>query len=39
MLRDHGVPPERTRFCATSATRDARNAAVFVEGVRERLWA
>ncbi|KRF36841.1 Ppx/GppA phosphatase family protein [Nocardioides sp. Soil805] len=37
MLRDLGVPPERTRFCATSATRDARNAAVFVEGVRARL--
>jgi exopolyphosphatase/guanosine-5'-triphosphate,3'-diphosphate pyrophosphatase len=25
------------RFCATSATRDAANAQVFVEGVRERL--
>ena len=25
------------RFCATSATRDARNAAVFAEGVRRRL--
>jgi exopolyphosphatase / guanosine-5'-triphosphate,3'-diphosphate pyrophosphatase len=37
VLRAHGVPPERTRFCATSATRDARNAAVFVDGVRERL--
>ncbi len=37
VLREHGVPPERTRFCATSATRDARNAAVFVEGVRARL--
>ena len=35
LLRDHGVT--RLRFCATSATRDARNAAVFVEGVRERL--
>lgn len=37
LLRDHDVPPERTRFCATSATRDARNAAVFVDGVRARL--
>jgi exopolyphosphatase / guanosine-5'-triphosphate,3'-diphosphate pyrophosphatase len=37
VLRAHGVPPERTRFCATSATRDARNSAVFVEGVRARL--
>ena len=35
LLREHGVT--RVRFCATSATRDARNAAVFVEGVRERL--
>jgi exopolyphosphatase / guanosine-5'-triphosphate,3'-diphosphate pyrophosphatase len=27
----------RIRFCATSATRDARNAQVFTDGVRERL--
>ena len=27
----------RIRFCATSATRDARNAEVFTKGVRERL--
>jgi exopolyphosphatase / guanosine-5'-triphosphate,3'-diphosphate pyrophosphatase len=27
----------RIRFCATSATRDARNAGVFAEGVRARL--
>ncbi|HET7067586.1 MAG TPA: Ppx/GppA phosphatase family protein [Nocardioides sp.] len=27
----------RIRFCATSATRDAANAEVFTEGVRERL--
>jgi exopolyphosphatase/guanosine-5'-triphosphate,3'-diphosphate pyrophosphatase len=27
----------RVRFCATSATRDARNAQVFTDGVRERL--
>jgi exopolyphosphatase/guanosine-5'-triphosphate,3'-diphosphate pyrophosphatase len=37
MVRDHGVPPDRVRFCATSATRDAGNAAVFAEGVRRRL--
>ena len=27
----------RVRFCATSATRDARNAEVFTDGVRARL--
>ena len=37
VIREHDVPPERTRFCATSATRDARNAAIFAEGVRLRL--
>ena len=37
LLREHDVTPDRIRFCATSATRDARNAAVFTEGVRERL--
>ena len=35
MIRAHGV--DRVRFCATSATRDARNAEVFTAGVRERL--
>jgi exopolyphosphatase / guanosine-5'-triphosphate,3'-diphosphate pyrophosphatase len=30
-------PVERIRFCATSATRDASNAAVFAAGVRARL--
>jgi exopolyphosphatase/guanosine-5'-triphosphate,3'-diphosphate pyrophosphatase len=35
LIRAHGV--DRVRFCATSATRDARNAAVFTDGVRERL--
>jgi exopolyphosphatase/guanosine-5'-triphosphate,3'-diphosphate pyrophosphatase len=35
MIREHGA--HRIRFVATSATRDARNAHVFVEGVRERL--
>jgi exopolyphosphatase/guanosine-5'-triphosphate,3'-diphosphate pyrophosphatase len=35
LIRAHGV--SRVRFCATSATRDARNAAVFTDGVRERL--
>lgn len=29
--------PERVRFCATSAARDAANAGDFVRGVRERL--
>jgi exopolyphosphatase/guanosine-5'-triphosphate,3'-diphosphate pyrophosphatase len=37
VLADHGVPPERTRFCATSATRDAANGDVFAQGVHERL--
>lgn len=37
LIRAHHVPPERIRFCATSATRDATNAADFVAGVRERL--
>ena len=36
-IRGHGVPVERTRFCATSATRDSGNSAVFAEGVRRRL--
>ncbi len=37
VIRSQGVPPERVRFCATSATRDASNSAVFAEGVRRRL--
>ncbi len=37
ILREHGVSVERTRFCATSATRDAANGEVFTDGVRERL--
>jgi exopolyphosphatase/guanosine-5'-triphosphate,3'-diphosphate pyrophosphatase len=36
-IRAHGVPTERIRFCATSATRDAGNSDVFAEGVRRRL--
>ncbi|GAA1935434.1 exopolyphosphatase [Nocardioides hwasunensis] len=36
-IRRHAVSPQRVRFCATSATRDARNADVFREGVRRRL--
>ena len=36
-IREHGVPPERVRFVATSATRDAENRADFVGGVREIL--
>ncbi len=35
LVRAHGV--SRVRFCATSATRDADNAATFVEGVVARL--
>lgn len=35
LIRRHGA--ERVRFVATSATRDAENAAVFTAGVRERL--
>jgi exopolyphosphatase/guanosine-5'-triphosphate,3'-diphosphate pyrophosphatase len=37
LILEHGVQPERTRFVATSASRDASNAAVFVAGVRDRL--
>jgi exopolyphosphatase/pppGpp-phosphohydrolase len=37
LIRAHDVPPERVRFVATSASRDASNAAVFVAGVRDRL--
>ena len=37
VIGSHGVPPALMRFCATSATRDASNAAVFTEGVRRRL--
>ena len=37
LVRAHGVPPERVRFCATSATRDSANGDVFTAGVRERL--
>lgn len=32
-----GLHPDRLRFVATSATRDAANAAEFVAGVRDRL--
>jgi len=35
LIREHGVT--RIRFCATSATRDADNAAEFAEGVRVRI--
>ena len=34
-LRSHGV--ESLRFVATSATRDAANRQVFVDGIRDRL--
>ncbi len=35
LIRQYGVT--RIRFCATSATRDARNSQVFTDGVRARL--
>ncbi len=35
LIREHGA--ERVRFAATSATRDARNRQVFVDGIRELL--
>jgi len=37
LIRAHGVPPERIRFCATSATRGAGNGSDFTDGVRARL--
>jgi exopolyphosphatase/guanosine-5'-triphosphate,3'-diphosphate pyrophosphatase len=37
LVASHGVPPERIRFCATSATRDAANGDVFAQGVHDRL--
>ncbi|WP_330175436.1 Ppx/GppA family phosphatase [Streptomyces sp. NBC_01498] len=33
IIRDHGVDPARTRFVATSASRDAENRDEFVRGV------
>jgi exopolyphosphatase/guanosine-5'-triphosphate,3'-diphosphate pyrophosphatase len=36
-IRKHGVEPERTRFVATSASRDAENRADFVQGVLDLL--
>ena len=37
LIAAHGVPAERIRFCATSASRDAANGDVFAAGVRDRL--
>ncbi|WP_433889813.1 exopolyphosphatase [Streptomyces sp. CA-111067] len=37
VIREHGVPAERVRFVATSASRDADNRDDFVRGVREAL--
>lgn len=34
-VRAAGVPPERTRFVATSASRDARNRDAFFTGIQE----
>ena len=36
-IAEHEVAPGRVRFCATSATRDARNGALFADGVEARL--
>ncbi|MFC9068363.1 Ppx/GppA phosphatase family protein [Streptomyces harbinensis] len=36
-IEAHGVTPDRIRFAATSATRDAENRADFVAGVRDIL--
>jgi exopolyphosphatase/guanosine-5'-triphosphate,3'-diphosphate pyrophosphatase len=33
----HRNAVDRIRFCATSATRDAENSAVFTQGVRDRI--
>ncbi|MGZ4663084.1 MAG: Ppx/GppA phosphatase family protein, partial [Arthrobacter sp.] len=35
LIREHGA--DKVRFVATSATRDARNRQVFVDGIRELL--
>ncbi len=35
LIEQHGAPP--VRFVATSASRDAENRLVFVDGIRERL--
>jgi exopolyphosphatase/guanosine-5'-triphosphate,3'-diphosphate pyrophosphatase len=35
VIAEYGVPAERTRFVATSASRDAENSAEFAKGVRE----
>jgi exopolyphosphatase/guanosine-5'-triphosphate,3'-diphosphate pyrophosphatase len=35
LVRAAGVPPERTRFVATSASRDARNRDEFFSGIEE----
>jgi exopolyphosphatase/guanosine-5'-triphosphate,3'-diphosphate pyrophosphatase len=37
LIQQASVPPERTHFVATSATRDAGNRDEFFDGIRERL--
>jgi exopolyphosphatase/guanosine-5'-triphosphate,3'-diphosphate pyrophosphatase len=37
VIAAQGVPAERIRFCATSATRDAANGDAFARGVHQRL--
>ncbi|MGK5529880.1 Ppx/GppA phosphatase family protein [Streptomyces sp. URMC 129] len=36
-MAEHGITPERTRFVATSASRDAENREEFTRGVRDIL--
>jgi len=37
LIRDAGIPSDRIRFVATSASRDARNRDAFFTGIHERL--
>ncbi|MFC7458415.1 exopolyphosphatase [Brachybacterium sp. GCM10030267] len=37
LIEHHGVAPENVRFVATSATRDASNRDVFIDGIRAIL--
>ena len=37
LIAEHNVPTEAIRFVATSASRDARNKQVFIDGIREIL--
>src|SRR5919112_2532267 len=37
IIQDAGIPAERIRFVATSASRDARNRDEYFEGIHRRL--